>query len=152
MDGHRWDDDEALLADLAEAVQEVTPLSTRIAEQAQGALAWRTVDSDLLLATLSFDSSLESSGRSRGPADGHRVMVFHATPLTVELELQSDRVVGQILPPGPGEIILESAEGSSVRGAADELGFFILQRTVTGSVRLRCDTPTTRLVTDWFQP
>jgi len=151
MDQHRWDDDEVLLSDLAEALGEVSPLSARIAEQAKGALSWRTVDADLLLATLSFDSSLESSGRSRDIEGGHRVLVFHATPLAIELELQFDRVVGQIVPPGAGEITLEPSEGDKVRVEADELGFFILPRMPAGPVRLHCETPTARLVTDWFQ-
>ena len=151
MDEHRWDDDEVLLSDLAEALREVSPLSARIAEQAKGALAWRTVDADLLLATLSFDSSLESSRRSRDGEGEHRVLVFHAMPLAVELEVQFDRVVGQIVPPGAGEITLESSAGARVRVDADELGFFILPRMPAGSVRLHCETPAARLVTDWFQ-
>ena len=152
MDRHRWDDDEALLADLVDAMREVAPLSARIAEQARGALAWRTVDSDLLLATLSFDSSLERSERSRDRDGANRVLVFHSSPLAVELELQSDRIVGQIVPPSSGEVSLESADGARVRVDVDDLGFFILPRVPEGSIRLHCETPTTRLVTDWFQP
>jgi hypothetical protein len=151
MGEHRWDDDELLLSELTEALRGVSPLAERIAEQARGALAWRTVDADLLLATLSFDSSLESSGRSRDGEGGHRVLVFHATPLAVELELQFDRVVGQIVPPGPGEVTLEPADGDKVLVEADDLGFFILPRLPGGAVRLHCETATARLVTDWFQ-
>lgn len=147
---HRWDDDELLLAELAEAVRAVTPLSDTIAEQAHGALAWRTVDSDLLLASLTFDSSLEPAGRTRAAEDGSRVLTFTAAPLMVEVELQSDRIVGQIVPPGEGEIVLESADGTTARTAADAFGFFVLPVRPEGSVRLRCDTPKTRLVTDWF--
>ena len=150
VDRHRWDDDEVLLSDVSEALREVSPLSARIAEQARGALSWRTVDADVLLATLSFDSSLESSGRSRDGEGGHRVLVFRSTPLAVELELQFDRVVGQIVPPGAGRITVEPADGDEVRVESDELGFFILPRMPAGSVRLHCTTPTARLVTDWF--
>ncbi len=152
MDRHRWDDDEALLADLAEAMRDVAPLLPRIVQQARGALAWRTVDSDLLLATLSFDSTLQSSGQSRDQEGGQRVLVFHSTPLAIEVELQFDRIVGQIVPPGAGEITLEAADGAQARAEADDLGFFILPRVTEGAIRLRCETPTTRLVTDWFQP
>jgi hypothetical protein len=151
MAEHRWDDDELLLADLAEALREVSPLAELVAEQARGALAWRTVDADLMLATLSFDSSLEGSGRSRDGEDEHRVLVFHATPLAVELELQFDRVVGQIVPPGPAEITLEPADGVEVLVETDDLGFFILPRLPGGAVRLRCETASARLVTDWFR-
>ncbi len=152
VDRHRWDDGELLLADLADAMREVAPLSERIAQQARGALAWRTVDSDLLQATLSFDSSLETSGQSRDREGGQRVLVFHSSPLAIELELRFDRIVGQIVPPSVGEIALESADGAQIRVDVDDLGFFILTRVPEGSIRLRCETPTTRLVTDWFQP
>ena len=151
MDRHRWADDEALLADLAEALREVSPLAQRVAEQARGALAWRTVDSDLLLAPLSFDSSLADATRSRDGTGEHRVLVFHAEPLAVELELQSDRIMGQLVPPGAGEITLESAGGSTVRVETDDLGFFTLAPLLHCAVRLRCETTTTRLVTGWFQ-
>ena len=151
VDRHRWDDDEALLADLAEALHEVSPLAQRVAEQARGALAWRTVDSDLLLATLSFDSSLADASRSRGSDGEHRVLVFHAEPLAVELELQSDRIVGQLVPPAAGEITLESGDGSTVRVETDDLGFFTLSLVLHCAVRLRYETPMTRLVTGWFQ-
>jgi hypothetical protein len=100
----------------------------------------------------SFDSTLQSSGQSRDQEGGQRVLVFHSSPLAIEVELQFDRIVGQIVPPGGGEITLEAADGTQVRVDADDLGFFILPRASEGAIRLRCETPTTRLVTDWFQP
>ena len=155
MDPHHWtpqdwDDDEILLADLARGLRDVMPLAERVSRQARGALAWRSPDADVLVATLSFDSALAGAGRTRGPEDGHRLLVFHATPLSVELELQSDRLVGQIVPPGPAEVTLESDDGTTARVDADELGFFLVPMVRTGSVRLHCETPDARLVTDWF--
>jgi hypothetical protein len=152
MHRHRWDDDETLLADMADALRAVSPMAQRVAEQARGALAWRTVDADLLLATLSFDSSSVGATTSRSGDGEHRVLVFHAAPLAVELEVQADRIVGQLVPPGPAEIVLESADGSTVRADADDLGFFTLSPVPLGAIRLRCETPVTRLVTGWFQP
>ena len=113
--------------------------------------AWRTVDSDLVLASLSFDSSLEPSGRTRDGERDHRVLVFHAAPLAVEAEVQGDRIVGQIVPPSEGTITLEAADGTRVRVDADDLGFFILPRPAASAARMQCETPTARLVTDWFQ-
>jgi hypothetical protein len=152
MEQHRWDNDEVLMNDLVEALREIAPLSERVAQQAKGALVWRTVDDELLLATLSFDSSLERSDLTRDREGGARILVFNSEPLTVELEVQSDRIVGQLVPPGMGEIRLETADGRSVRVATDDLGFFVLSPVPVGGIRLHCDTPTTRLVTDWFQP
>jgi hypothetical protein len=61
----------------------------------------------------------------------------------------ADRVVGQIVPPGPGEIVIETPDGSTVRIEADDIGFFDFAGLPPGQVRLRCETPDGNLVTDW---
>jgi len=148
---HRWDDDQHLLDDLADAVREAAPLVGSLAEQGKGAYAWRTVDQDLLLASLSFDSSLERAQQRRSDSGDGRVLVFTAAPLSLELEVMTDRVVGQIIPPGPGEIRVETAGGATFLVEADDAGFFELPDKPRGPVRLRCDTPSGRLVTDWVR-
>jgi hypothetical protein len=148
---HGWDDDERLLGDLTDALRETAPLADGIAEFGRGAYAWRTVDRDLLLASVSFDSSVEPAAEQRsGPADP-RVLTFTAAPLALELEVLPDRVVGQIIPPGAGEILVETADGVTFHVAADDVGFFILPSVPRGTVRLRCDTSAARLVTDWIR-
>lgn len=148
---HHWDDDERLLADLSEAVGETGPLADVIADYGKGAYAWHTVERDLLRASLSFDSSLERVTERRGGPDDPRVLTFTAAPLSVELEVMPDQVVGQILPPGAGEILVETADGVTFHVQADDVGFFILPNVPHGSVRLRCDTAVARLVTDWIR-
>ena len=106
---HDWDDDDRLMAGLSEAVRETAPLADVIADYGKGAYAWHTVERDLLRASLSFDSSLErTTERGSGSADP-RVLTFTAAPLSVELEVMPDQVVGQIIPPGAGEILVETA-------------------------------------------
>lgn len=147
---HRWDDDQRLLDDLADALRTAGQASA-LAEYGKGAYAWRTVDEDLFLASLSFDSSLERvPERSSDPGDA-RVLEFTAPPLSLELEVMPDRVVGQILPPGAGTIVVEAADGVTFQVDADDVGFFQLDRMPRGPVRLRCDTPAGRLVTDWVR-
>lgn len=148
MTQHRWDDDQDILDDLSDALRNAA-LAGTIAEYGKGAYAWRTVDQDLLLASLSFDSSLERVQERRSDPDDARVLVFTAPPLSMELEVMTDRVAGQILPPGPGEIWVETADGVTSHVEVDDLGFFDLPAMPSGPVRLRCDTPTGRLVTDW---
>jgi hypothetical protein len=150
MDQHRWDDDQHLLDDLSDALREAALAST-IAEHGKGAYAWRTVDQDLLLASLSFDSSMERVQERRADPDEPRVLVFTASPLSLELEVLPDRIVGQIVPPGPGEIRVEAADGVTFHVEADHAGFFNFPGMPRGLVRLRCDTPTGRLLTDWVR-
>ena len=147
---HRWNDDQHILDDLSDALREAA-LADTIAEYGQGAYAWRTVDQDLLLASLSFDSSLEPVQARRSDPDDARVLVFTASPLSLELEVMPGRVVGQIVPPGPGEIRVETADGVTFHVEADDVGFFDLPGIPHGPIRLRCDTPTGRLVTDWVR-
>ena len=113
----------------------------------RSACAWRSADQDL--ASLSFDSSLERVQSLRAEPGHARVLIFTTTPLSLELEVMADRVVGQIVPPGPGAIVVETPDGATVRIEADDIGFFDFAGIPRGRVRLRCDTPTGRLVTDW---
>ena len=118
------------------------PLTTR-----GSACAWHCADQDL--AFLSFDSSLERVQSLRAEPGHARVLIFTTTPLSLELEVMADHVVGQIVPPGPGEIVVETPDGATFRMEADDIGFFDFTGIPRGRVRLRCDTPTGRLVTDW---
>lgn len=147
---HRWDHDQHLLDDLSDALREAGHADA-IAASGRGAYAWRTIDDDLLLASLSFDSSLEPVPERRSGPDDERVLVFTASPLSMELEVRPGHIVGQIIPPGAGEIRVEVADGVTFHVDADDAGFFTLPGTVRGLIRLRCDTPTARLVTDWVR-
>lgn len=146
-----WDDDDRLMADLAEALASVGGTADGVATRAEGALAWRTVDEDLMRASLSFDSAQERRGAVREEdVMSARSLVFSSAPLSVELEVGPQGLLGQIVPPGPGEVYLEGADGAVLRATADDLGFFVLPAPTASPVRLRCETPTGRLVTDWF--
>jgi hypothetical protein len=85
----------------------------------------------------------------RADSDDARVLIFTSSPLSLELEVIAGHIVGQIVPPGPGEILVETSDGATFQVDADDIGFFDLSGGPRGSVRLRCDTPTGRLITDW---
>jgi hypothetical protein len=128
---------------LSHAVRAAVPAGT-LTGFGLDASCWRTVDEELQ-AFMSFASAL---GLRSGPDDA-RVLVFTAPSLSLELEVMSARVVGQILPPGPGEVQVEASDGVTFQVEADEAGFFDLARVPSSPVRLRCETPDGRLVTDW---
>jgi hypothetical protein len=100
-------------------------------------------------APLTFDSWMEQVRVMRAESGHARVLIFTATALSLELELMADRVVGQIVPPGPGEVVVETPDGGSFRIEADDMGFFDFEGMPRGQVRLRCETAAGRLVTDW---
>ena len=158
--GLGWQDDDTLLAALAAALRPGVDLIDEVSAQGRGVYAWCTVDDDLLLAQLSFDSREHGMAGTRSaemaPAradvddEAPRVMVFETTPMTVELEVQADRVVGQIVPPGPGQVSVETAT-VTMQVEADENGFFVLPPLPSEAIRLRCDTETSRIRTGWFR-
>jgi hypothetical protein len=147
---HRWDDDQELLNDLGDALRE-SALAETIVEYGKGAYAWRIVDEDLIQASLTFAGEPVPELRS-GPGDP-RVLVFTApkSALSMELEVTPGQVVGQIVPPGPGTIRVETTEGVAFDVAADDSGFFDLPEVPRGPVRMRCETPSGRLITDWVR-
>jgi hypothetical protein len=101
------------------------------------------------LASLTFDSALEPVRGLRSGSGQPRVLIFTAARLSLELEVMADLVVGQIVPPGPGEVVVETPDGTTVRVEADDIGLFDLADLPRGQVRLRCQTPDGNLVTDW---
>jgi len=145
----RWDDDQCVLDDLAQAWREVAPAAEALTTRAHAAFSWRTVDDDLLLASLHFDSAVEPVTTSRAAARGPRLLVFTSTPLSMELEVLPDQLVGQLVPPEVADIVVETESGGVARVTSDERGFFIVAPLPESPLRLRCDTPTGRLVTDW---
>ena len=117
----------------------------RSADSGLDASRWYTVDQELQ----AFASALvRATGLRSGPGDAH-VLMFAASSLSLELEVMSDRAVGQILPPGPGVVQVETSDGVTFQVEADEAGFFDLTCVPSGPVRLRCVTPNGRLVTHW---
>jgi hypothetical protein len=78
--------------------------------------------------------------------------VFQSSPLAIEVELQVDRIVGQLTPAMEGEVTMESADGTRIQVPSDEFGFFVFPQVPPGSIRLLCETPNSKLTTGWFQP
>jgi hypothetical protein len=150
VSGRHWHGDEDLFADLTSAWREVAPTAATLTTRAHAAFSWRTVEDDLLLASLHFDSATEPAGATRAAAGaGPRILVFTSSPLTVELEVLPDQIVGQLVPPAVADIVVEAGSGESVEVRSDERGFFLVAPLPEGPLRLRCDTATGRLVTDW---
>jgi hypothetical protein len=149
MAHHGWTDDDTLLAELRAALSAGTPVDERQLEAARAAFTWRTVDAEL--ASLTYDSLLDDRVLVRGAATAPRSLVFDAADLTVELEVTPGRVVGQLVPPVPGEVVLETEAARGAPVATDDAGCFTLTAVPGARVRLRCTTGSTTVVTDWVR-
>jgi hypothetical protein len=147
-----FEDDEGLALELTDALHRTRPLAEGIAARAKGAFTWRTIDEDLLTAKLMFDSAQQTGPPStRSDPGSSRLLVFTANLRSVEIEVLPDRVMGQFIPPCGGQVEVEGDGGVITSTQVDDLGFFVVEPVPTGVVRLRCTTPTTRLVTDWVR-
>jgi hypothetical protein len=145
----RWADDESLLADLGQALAAGAPHSESLVEAGRAAFTWRTVDEEL--AGLAYDSLLDDRVLVRGTVTTPRSLVFEAGEVSVELEVGNDRVVGQFIPPMPGEVAVCSQTAELGHATADDAGCFTLSVPADVLVRLRCTTGAATFVTDWVR-
>jgi hypothetical protein len=132
-------DDEALFGKLGQAVARHDPVPEGVVAGARGAFGMVSLEAEL--ATLVYDSSLgdeDTRALVRGQG-GSRELTFEAPSLTVEVEVLTAerRLLGQLVPPGPGVVEIRSP-GASVTVEADHLGRFSARDVPAGPVSLRC--------------
>lgn len=132
-------DDDQLLASLGEAVRSAKDVPARFVEIGKAAFTWREIDAEL--AALTHDSADSAIGRVAAgtradPAD-LRTLTFVASRLTVELEVVPDALLGQLVPPQPGEIELLRRDGATSMAAVDDVGWFAIRPLPSGLFRLR---------------
>jgi hypothetical protein len=143
-------DEERLLADLKEALLAAQhPQEALIIANAQDAFSYATLDEEL--AHLVYDSLLEGDlvGTVRA-ADTSRMVVFECQALTMELEIRGRDIVGQIGPPGPATVIVETADGAMAEVHADALGCFTARvGDALGPLRFRVSRPGSSAITEW---
>ncbi|HKS98308.1 MAG TPA: hypothetical protein VJT31_02160 [Rugosimonospora sp.] len=142
-------DDEALLAELAEALREGASVPTHYVDAAQAALSWRTVDAELAIAELTFDSACdpEPAGATRGGSA--RTLAFRGGELSVEIEVTDAGIAGQVIPASGGQVEVQTAMGAADSAPIDEIGCFVLGAPPAGPVRLHARTGRHRIATSW---
>jgi hypothetical protein len=144
-----WQDDDELVTEMAEATgRAVLPDSVRRA--AATAFAARRA-AGAGLAKIRYDSLLDAFPvRGETPAS-RRIVTFEAESLSVEIETSGDQVVGQLVPPEPGQVEIMTLDGGSEQTDADSYGCFLLPRPAPGPVRFRCHTAAGTVFTDWIR-
>lgn len=150
MSSLRWTDED-LLRELGAALREA-PVDGAIITAAEAAFSWRTADEELELLTLETETSLgELAGAVRsaaGPA-APRTLTFCGEQLSVEIEIDDNGIVGQLIPPQPGQVTLVTSDGPQAAAQADEVGCFTLPPPPPGPMRLDCELNGNRFVTEW---
>ncbi|HYI53844.1 MAG TPA: hypothetical protein VEX57_07760 [Microlunatus sp.] len=143
-------EEERLLADLKDALLAAQhPQKELIIANAQDAFGYLTMEEEL--ARLVYDSMLEGDpvGSARA-ADTSRMVIFECEAMTMEMEIRGRDIVGQIGPPGPATVILETADGAMREVHADDLGCFSARVADPGGpLRFRVSRPGSSAITEW---
>ena len=148
MSSLRWTDED-LLRELGGALREA-PVDGSITAAAEAAFGWRTADEELELLMLEAETSLGTLAgavRGAGPA-APRTLTFRGEQLSVEIEIDDNGIVGQLIPPQPGQVTLVTSDGPHAAAQADEVGCFTLPLPPPGPMRLDCELNGNRFVTE----
>jgi hypothetical protein len=137
MPGAGLSDDELLEAlRQAVAAREVVPAEFIAA--GRNAFAWHNIDAEL--AQLTYDSmrDAEPALSTRTEAASIRALTFTSGHLTIELEVGTESLVGQIVPAQTALITVQPMSGTETDVQADEIGCFSIAPIPAGQFRLRC--------------
>jgi hypothetical protein len=143
-------DDDVLLSELGEALRASGPPPEEFLTAAYAAFSWRTVDAELAIAELTFDSACdaEPAGLTRS-AGSTRTLAFHAGPVVVAIEVTGNGIVGQLSPARGGRVVARTGRGPYEEVTVDPVGFFSLGPPPSGPVQLYARTPEYAVATDW---
>lgn len=139
-------EDAALLAELRAATELHDPVPERALAAARAAYTWRTIDAEL--AELQFDSLVDAAP-VRGMA-WPRQLSFDTGSAGLEIEVDGDRIVGQVVPPAALTITLSRADGTTRTTDSDDIGHFTFTDVGEGTVRLSAALPDGSITTQWF--
>ena len=145
-----WDDDR-LLAALREALHARRAVPPKFIETGKNAYAWHNVDAEL--AELTYDSSRDARriASVRSEEASVRALTFASARFVIELEVTSDALLGQIMPPQAGTVEAESQAGGAAAVPIDDIGCFTIEPVPASPVRLRCRIADgTDLLTGWI--
>jgi hypothetical protein len=143
---------QAELAELAAALREATSVPPELLALADEALTWRTVDAELALAELVFDSACDPAPAGATRSGGSvRTLAFHGRDIALEIEVSRAGIVGQVIPATGGHVTGLSMYGAFDRAPIDETGCFVLGVPPAEPVRLRVDTGARVVSTIWLR-
>ncbi|MEV6692015.1 hypothetical protein AB0M35_11175 [Micromonospora sp. NPDC051196] len=143
-------DDDQLTAELGTALWDAGGVPAEHLAAARAAFTWRTVEAELTLAELTFDSACqaEPAGLTRS-AGSVRTLSFRRGPVLLEIEVSAAGIVGQLCPTDGGRVSARSTSGTYDETSVDAVGLFSLGVPPSGPVQLHARAGGFTVVTDW---
>ena len=144
-------DDDALLTAVKEALHEQSDVPASFVDAGVASYAWHNIDAEL--AALTYDSSQDmlAGASTRAEPAELRCLTFDANHLTIELEIISGTLHGQVVPPQRGTIELRHAGGTVTTAEINDVGYFTAAPLPEGTFRLYCNTNSgVAVLTDWI--
>ena len=114
-------DDDGLMEELNRAMGEAAAVPDHRREAARAAFTWRTIDEELL--ALTHDSLELADAPVRGALDV-RTLGFESDGLSLEIEVDGERVFGQVLDTDVDEVVVESVDDGTQNISVDSSGVF----------------------------
>jgi hypothetical protein len=144
--------DEVLLAALGDALDARQAVPPDFIAAARDVYAWHGIDAEL--ARLAYDSSQQAELalglRSESESASIRALSFASKRLSIEVEITSGGLLGQLVPAQPGTAEVQERDGGSVTVPVDEAGCFAVEPKPGSPFRLRIHTGTQAdVLTGW---
>lgn len=146
--------DDELLEELSLMMHRVDPVPASVVLAAQSAIMWRSIDAEL--AQLTADSLVEDRRLVGVRAhDVPTMLTFEIGGQILEVEVmpagRARRLVGQLVPAGPGQVVVHHGD-AQVAVQADEVGRFSVDGIAPGPARVRWQAAAggRPAETDWF--
>lgn len=153
MSQHWWEDDDQLLAALGEALRSERSVPAEFIAMGKAAWAWADIDAEL--AILTYDSAFEAAEAElagvRSEPARLRYLTFTSGELTLEIEVTDEALLGQLIPPGQGEVEVRTADGAVAPAVIDQAGGFTVRPVPRSSFRLYCHVANgVNALTNWL--
>jgi hypothetical protein len=145
-------DDDALLAELGDAVRGAAQVPPGFVAAGKAAFTWRNLDAEL--AQLQYDSATApASTTTRSQTSRPRALTFSTDDLAIELELTAEALLGQLVPAQRGEVQVQTRTGTTTTVQVDEVGWFAVRPVPAVMLRLRVEVAGhDPVLTEWITP
>jgi hypothetical protein len=134
-----WDDERLLVA-LGEAIKARQAVPSWFVETGKNAFAWHNIDAELAQLTYDSNDDRREAAVMRSETASIRSLTFTSAHLSLELEVTSNSLLGQIISPRSGTLEIHTRAGGISTTEVDEIGCFAVDPIPDSPFRLRCRT------------